>query len=176
MKKPLLTIAIFVSILTGSLQSQAKETRQKPVVCATNVRTMAEAFYSDEDYQQEYLGEALYYTDTLYAEPVGLRCESLNRLRGYLQAINYGTQLGLAAAACATIAAPPAAPVSATVTAFIGIASAAISVVDFHLSYLPCDDAKHEEDLKKLIKEQVCIELQKNGVKCDREVQETVLP
>lgn len=88
------------------------------------------------------------------------RCQKLKLIQDGLNILTIATEAGTLYAACSAVGTP--------VAVYLGIAGITLQTVKFAVSQLPCEPEGDVLLIDQLVKENVCLELEKNGLKCGR--------
>ncbi len=89
-----------------------------------------------------------------------IRCQQLKVVQDGLTVLSIATDAGTLYAACSGLGTP--------VAVYLGIAGLTVQTVKFAVSQLPCQPEADVLLIDQLVKENVCQELEKSGLKCGR--------
>lgn len=88
------------------------------------------------------------------------RCQKLKLVQDGLNILTIATEAGSLYAACSGVGTP--------VAVYLGIAGITLQTVKLAVSQLPCEETADVALIDQLVKENVCIELEKNGLVCEK--------
>lgn len=89
-----------------------------------------------------------------------LQCKKLKVFQDSLEVLSVTTDAGSLIAACSGA--------GALVSVYLGIASITVHTIKFAVSHLPCEESMPQVLIEKIVKENVCFELEKNNLKCQK--------
>ena len=89
-----------------------------------------------------------------------ISCQKLKVAQDGLDVLSIATNAGSLYAACTGLGTP--------VAVYLGLAGLTLQTVKFAVSQLPCDPDSDISLIDQLVKENVCIELEKNGLVCEK--------
>ena len=89
-----------------------------------------------------------------------IRCQSLKVVQDGLTVLSIANDAGTLYVACSGLGTP--------VAVYLGIAGLTLQTVKFAVSQLPCQPKADVLLIDQLVKENVCQELEKSGLKCGR--------
>ena len=130
-------------LLSFSLQSKAD-------ICVVETQSY------DNYFKSESLN--LDWNNTINTEE--LQCKKLKMFQDSLEVLSVTTDAGSLIAACSGI--------GTLVSVYLGVASLTVHTLKFAVSQLPCEESMSQLFIEKLVKENVCLELEKNNLKCQQ--------
>ena len=157
MLKALLTVTLIAFTLAFANQAQAK-------ICYTggpNNHLSGElSSEMRETLGEDMMAESLRYLNNRNPHNFeGFQCKTMKRWQIGLEVVSIGIAGWTALSACSVVGAP--------VSAGLGIAGVVTSIAYFGVSHMPCEEDKSsEEEARRLVREEVCAELERNGVPC----------
>ncbi len=89
-----------------------------------------------------------------------IRCQKLKLVQDGLNILTIATEAGSLYAACTGVGTP--------VAVYLGIAGITLQTVRLAVSQLPCEETADVRLIDQLVKENVCLELEKNGLVCEK--------
>ena len=157
MLKALLTVTLMAFTVFGASHAQAK-------ICYTGGQSNNfSAELSPETREalgEDMMAERMHYLNTRNPHNFeGFQCKTLKPFQIGLEVISIGLAGASAYSACTVVGAP--------VAAGIGIAGVVTMVASFGVSHMPCEeDTVSKDDVKQMVRDEVCAELERNGVEC----------
>ncbi len=89
-----------------------------------------------------------------------IQCQKLKLIQDGLNILTITTEAGTLYSACSGIGTP--------VAVYLGIAGITLQTVRLAVSQLPCEETADAALIDQLVKENVCLELEKNGLACEK--------
>ncbi len=112
-----------------------------------------------QSYENNFLSESLNLDWNSTGKNIDeFQCKKLKLVQDSLEVLSVTTDAGSLIAACSGI--------GTFVSVYLGFASLTVHTVKFAVSQLPCEESMPELLIEKIVKENVCLELEKNNLKC----------